>query len=128
MPDQRALAARDAATQAFLALDDEQRATAADVDAADELGTGRRLGEAWAQVALLGDQATTAAIAATTATPPGRGTRTADERAAAEIERARDAIRRFRASHARALDEAALVRGGLPRAVLAARTELTSAR
>ena len=77
MPDERALAARDAATQAFLALDDEQRGTATDVDAADELGTGRRLGEAWAQIALLGDQATTAYLAATTDTPPGRGTRTA---------------------------------------------------
>ncbi len=128
VPDERALAARDAATQAFLALDDEQRATAADVDAADELGTGRRLAQAWAQVALLGDEATTAYLAATTDTPPGRGTRAADERATAEIERAREAIRRFRASHARTLDEAALVRGGLPRAVLAARTELTSAR
>jgi chromosome segregation ATPase len=128
VPDERALAARDAATQAFLALDDEQRATAADVDAADELGTGRRLARAWAQVALLGDEATTAYLAATTDTPPGRGTRAADERATAEIERAREAIRRFRASHARTLDEAALVRGGLPRAVLAARTELTSAR
>ncbi len=128
VPDERALAARDAATQAFLALDDEQRATAAAVDAAEELGTGRRLGEAWARIAHLGDQATTAYLDATTDAPPGRATRAADERAAAEIERAREAIRRFRASHARALDEAALVLGGLPRAVLAARTELTSAR
>jgi hypothetical protein len=127
-PDERALDARNAATQAFLALDDEQRAAAAAVDAADELGTGRRLGDAWAQVAVLGDHATEAYLAATTDTPPGRGTRAADERAVAEIDRAREAIRRFRASHARALDEAELVIGGLPRAMQEARESLVTAR
>ncbi|MCX6465458.1 MAG: hypothetical protein NTW05_17955, partial [Pseudonocardiales bacterium] len=127
-PDERALAARDAATQAFLALDDEQRATAAAVDAADELGTGRRLGQAWAQVAVLGDHATEAYLAATTDTPPGRDTRAADERATAEIERAREAIRRFRSSHSRALDEAALVLGRLPRDAQEAREALVAAR
>ncbi len=126
-PDERATAARDAATQAFLALDDEQRATAAAVDAADELGAGR-LGRAWAQVAVLGDRATEAYLAATTETPPGRGTAAADERATAEIERAREAIRRFRAAHARPLDEAALVLGGLPLAAREAREALVAAR
>lgn len=127
-PDERALAARNAATQAFLALDDEQRATATAVDAADELGAGRRLTRAWAQIAVLGDQATEAYLAATTDTPAGRSTRAADERATAEIERAREAVRRFRSSHARTLDEAALVLGGLPRAAQEARTALVEAR
>ncbi|GAA3227080.1 hypothetical protein GCM10017691_17160 [Pseudonocardia petroleophila] len=127
-PDDRALAARNAATQAFLALDDEQRATATAVDAAEELGTGRRLGEAWRQVAVLGDHATEAYLTATTDTPPGRTTHAADERAAAEIERAREAIRRFRSSHARVLDEAAHVVTGLPRSVHEARVALVDAR
>ncbi|WP_300016329.1 hypothetical protein [Pseudonocardia sp.] len=127
-PDERALDARNAATQSFLALDDEQRAAAAAVDAADELGTGRRLGEAWTQIAVLGDHATEAYLAATTDTPPGRSTRGADERATAEIEKAREAIRRFRTSHARALDEAELVIGGMPRAMQEAREALVAAR
>jgi len=127
-PDDRALAARNAATQAFLALDDEQRAAATAVDAAEELGSARRLGESWAQIAVLGDHATEAYLAATTDTPPGRGTRTADERATAEIERARDAIRRFRSSHARVLDEAAHLVGSLPRSTIEARTALVDAR
>ena len=127
-PDDRALAARNAATQAFLALDDEQRAAAAAVDAAEELGTGRRLGESWARIAVLGDHATEAYLAATTDIPPGRTTRAADERATAEIDRAREAIRRFRSSHARTLDEAALILGGLPRAAQEARTALVAAR
>lgn len=127
-PDERALAARDAATQAFLALDDEQRAAASAVDAAEELGAGRRLAQAWAQIAVLGDQATEAYLAATTDTPAGRGTRAADEKATAEIERARDAVRRFRSSHARLLDDAALVLDGLPRAAQEARTALVDAR
>lgn len=127
-PDDRALAARDAATQAFLALDDEQRAAAAAVDAAEELGSGRRLAQSWARIAVLGEHATEAYLAATTDTPPGRTSRAADERATAEIDRARDAIRRFRSSHARALDEAALLLGGLPRAAQEARTALVAAR
>ncbi|QJY49801.1 hypothetical protein [Pseudonocardia broussonetiae] len=132
-PDDRALAARNAATQAFLALDDEQRAAATAVDAAEELGAadraaGRRLVDAWRRVAELGDHATEAYLGATTDTPPGRGTATADERATAEIERAREAIRRFRASHARVLDEAAHLVTGLPRAVHEARVALVDAR
>jgi hypothetical protein len=132
-PDDRALAARNAATQAFLALDDEQRAAATAVDAAEELGSadraaGRRLVDAWRQVADLGDHATEAYLGATTDTPPGRGTAGADERATAEIERAREAIRRFRASHARVLDEAAHLVTGLPRAVHEARVALVDAR
>lgn len=127
-PDDAALAARNAASAAFLALDNEQRAAAAAVDAAEELGSGRRLSEAWAKIAGLGDHATEAYLAATTDTPPGRTTRPADERATAEIDRAREAIRRFRASNARVLDEAALVLGGLPRKAQEARTELVAAR
>lgn len=127
-PDDRALAARNAATQAFLALDDEQRATVTAVDAAEELGSPRRLRETWAQIAVLGDQATEAYLAATTDTPPGRTTRTADERATAEIERAREAIRRFRASHGRILDEAAHLVSGLPAATHEARVALVDAR
>ncbi|MBW0114626.1 hypothetical protein [Pseudonocardia abyssalis] len=127
-PDDRALAARNAATQAFLALDDEQRATATAVDAADELGTARRLGDAWRQVAVLGDHATEAYLNATTDTPAGPATRTADERATTEIERAREAIRRFRSSHARVLDEAAHLVTGLPRSIHEARVALVDAR
>jgi hypothetical protein len=127
-PDERATAARDAATQAFLALDDEQRAAADAVEAATELGAGRRLAEAWSQVSVLGDHATEAYLAATTDAPPGRGTAAADERATAEIERAREAIRRFRSAHARTLDEAALVLGRLPRDVREAREALVAAR
>lgn len=127
-PDDRALAARDAATQAFLALDDEQRAAAAAVDAAEELGSPRRLREYWAQIAVLGDQATEAYLAATTDTPPGRTTHGADERATAEIERAREAIRRFRSSHGRVLDEAAHLVSGLPAAAQQARVALVDAR
>lgn len=127
-PDDRALAARNAATQAFLALDDEQRAAAAAVDAAEELGSPRRLRESWAQVAVLGDHATEAYLAATTDTPPGRTTRGADERATAEIERAREAIRRFRSTHERVLDEAAHLVTGLPAATHEARVALVDAR
>ena len=127
-PDDRALAARNAATQAFLALDDEQRAAVTAVDAAEELGSPRRLRESWAQIAVLGDQATEAYLAATTDTPPGRSTRAADERATAEIERAREAIRRFRASHGRVLDEAAHLVSGLPAATHEARVALVDAR
>ncbi|MDN5933558.1 MAG: hypothetical protein L0I24_21245, partial [Pseudonocardia sp.] len=127
-PDDRALAARNVATQAFLALDDEQRAAATAVDAAEELGSPRRLRESWAQIAVLGDQATEAYLAATTDTPPGRTTRAADERATAQIERAREAIRRFRSSHGRILDEAAHLVSGLPAATHEARVAVVDAR
>lgn len=132
-PDERARAARTAATQGFLALDDEQRAAADAVRAADELGTGRRLGAAWADVAAVGDAATEAYLTATQAFPlDGTGTvagaRTADERALREIDRAREVIRRFRATHARTLDEAALVLNSLPHTVREARTALVDAR
>ena len=131
-PDERALAARTAATQGFLALDDEQRAAADAVRAADELGTGRGLAEAWAQVAAVGDAATEAYLAATSdhlldGTRPA-GSRAADERALREIDRAREVIRRFRASHSRALDEAAYALSSLPRTIQEARTALVEAR
>jgi hypothetical protein len=132
-PDERALAARNAATQGFLALDDEQRAAADAVRAADEMGTGRRLGEAWAEVAAVGDAATEAYLAATRDFPldgsgPSAGSRAADERALREIERARDVIRRFRAEHSRALDEASFALTSLPRTIQEARTALVDAR
>jgi chromosome segregation ATPase len=132
-PDEAALAARNAATQGFLALDDEQRAAAAAVDAAQEMGTAGRLGRAWAEVAAVGDRATEAYLTATSDFPvvdglPSPGGRAADERALREIERAREVIRRFRESHARVLDEAAFALTSLPRTVQEARTALTAAR
>jgi hypothetical protein len=132
-PDPRAMAARNAATEGFLALDNEQRAAAAAVHAADELGTGRRLEAAWAEVAAVGDAATEAYLAATQEFPldgtgPIAGAKAADERALREIERAREVIRRFRSSHSRTLDEAALILDSLPRTVQEARSALAAAR
>jgi len=132
-PDERSLAARDAATQGFLALDREQQAAAAAVHAADQLGTGQRLAGAWAQVASVGDAATEAYLTAARDFPldgtgPVRGAREADERALKEIERARESIRRFRSQHSRILDEAEFALRGLPQAVQEARVALTSAR
>jgi hypothetical protein len=132
-PDEAALAARNAATQGFLALDDEQRAAADAVRAAEEMGTARRLGRAWAEVAAVGDAATEAYLAATRDFPivDGRATaggKAADERALREIERAREVIRRFRAEHGRVLDEASLALSSLPRAVQEARRSVGSAR
>jgi hypothetical protein len=132
-PDERTLAARDAATQGFLALDDEQRAAADAVRAADELGGAKRLGDAWAQVAAVGDRATEAYLTATQEFPldgsrPTRGARAADERALREIEAAREAIRRFRSAHSRTLDEAAFVLTTLPGALREAQTALVDAR
>ncbi|MCO1658389.1 hypothetical protein [Pseudonocardia humida] len=132
-PDVAALEARNAATQGFLALDDEQRAAAEAVRAAEELGTARRLGRAWADVAAVGDAATEAYLVATRDFPivegrPSSGGRAADERALREIERAREVIRRFRTEHGRVLDEATLALAGLPRAVQQARTLLVAAR
>jgi DNA repair exonuclease SbcCD ATPase subunit len=132
-PDQAALAARDAATQGFLALDNEQRAAADAVAAAEEMGTARRLGRAWAEIAAVGDAATTAYLTATQEFPivDGRGApggRAADERALHEIERAREVIRRFRSEHSRVLDEAEFALNSLPRTVQEARTALVSAR
>ncbi|MEN3269150.1 hypothetical protein [Pseudonocardia sp.] len=132
-PDERALTARTAATQGFLALDDEQRAAADAVRAADEFGTGRGLAEAWAEVAAVGDAATEAYLAATSDHPldgtrPAAGSRAADERALREIDRAREVIRRFRASHSRSLDEAAYALSSLPRTIQEARTALVEAR
>jgi hypothetical protein len=124
--DEAALAARNAATQGFLALDDEQRAAADAVRAAEELGTARRLGRAWADIAAVGDAATEAYLAATRDHPAGD--RAADERALREVERAREVIRRFRAEHGRVLDDAALAVAGLPRAVQEARAAVVSAR
>jgi hypothetical protein len=132
-PDEAALAARDAATQGFLALDDEQRAAADAVRAAEEMGTARRLGRAWAEVAAVGDAATEAYLTATRDFPivDGRGApggKVADDRALREIERAREVIRRFRAEHSRVLDEAAFALNSLPRTVQEARTALLEAR
>ncbi|GAA1308373.1 hypothetical protein [Pseudonocardia xinjiangensis] len=130
--DERALVARHAATQGFLALDDEQRAVADAVRAADELGGSHGLTRAWAEVAAVGDAATEAYLAATGDQPPGGAraadTRAADERALREIERAREMIRRFRASNSRALDEAAFAVSNLPRTVQQAHTALREAR
>ena len=122
LPDARTMAARNALTQAFLALDDEQRAAAAAVAAATELGTARRLDRAWAEIAAIGDAATEAYLAATNEFPldgsrPVTGSRAADQRAKAEIDRARESIRRFRATHSRVLDEATLAVDSLPRTV-----------
>jgi hypothetical protein len=133
LPDERVLAARNAATQAFLALDDEQRAVADTVRAAAELGGGARLGQEWAEIAAVGDAATSAYLTATQEHPldgsrPTRGARDADEKALREIERAREAIRRFRAAHARTLDEAEFALTSLPRTVQEARTALVTAR
>jgi hypothetical protein len=132
-PDTAALAARDAATQGFLALDNEQRAAADAVAAAEEMGTAGRLGRAWAEVAAVGDAATEAYLTATTDFPivDGRGTpggKAADDRALREIERAREVIRRFRTEHSRVLDEAAFALESLPRTVQEARTALLEAR
>jgi hypothetical protein len=131
--DERAVAARNAATQAFLALDDEQRAVAEAVRGAEELEIAPGLAEAWAEVAAVGDAATDAYLAATADRPSGgthqaTAARMADERALREIERARETISRFRASHSRTLDEAAYARSSLPRTVQEARTALMEAR
>ncbi len=130
--DERALAARNAVTQGFLALDDEQRAAATAVEAAEQLGGGRLTG-AWAQVAAVGDAATEAYLTASQQFPldgtgPVRGAKEADERALREIERAREAIRRFRATHARVLDQAEFALTNLPRQMQEARAALVSAR
>ena len=83
--------------------------------AATELGSGTRLEKEWAQIAAAGDAATEAYLTATTEFPldgtrPVSGARAADERAQAEIERARESIRRFRSRHSRVLNDAALAR------------------
>jgi hypothetical protein len=133
LPDERVLAARNAATQAFLALDDEQRAVADAVRTAAELGGGSKLGTEWAEIAAIGDAATAAYLTATQEHPldgsrPTRGARDADEKALREIERAREAIRRFRATHARTLDEAEFALKNLPRTMQEARSVLGTAR
>ena len=132
-PDEATRAARAAASQAFLALDDEQRAAADAVRTADELGGGRPLGAEWAQVARAGDRATEAYLATTAQFPldgtgPVAGAKQADERALREIEAARETIRRFRSTHARTLDEAAHLLRALPVAVQEARSALVTAR
>ena len=132
-PDPAALAARDAATQGFLALDDEQRAAADAVRAAQEMGTGDRVAKAWADVAAVGDAATEAYLTATQEFPivdghPAPGGKAADERALRQIEKARQTIRRFREAHSIVLDDAAYALTTLPRTVQEARTALVSAR
>ncbi|MHA6621058.1 hypothetical protein [Pseudonocardia sp. DLS-67] len=133
LPDERVLAARNAATHAFLALDDEQRAVADAVRAAAELDGASRLGQEWLAVAAVGDAATSAYLTATQEHPldgsrPTRGAREADEKALREIERAREAIRGFRDAHARVLDEAAFARQNLPRTEQEAHAALVAAR
>ncbi|GAA1198743.1 hypothetical protein [Pseudonocardia alaniniphila] len=125
--DERAVAARNAATQAFLALDDEQRAVAEAVRDAEELEIAPGLAEAWREVAAMGDAATEAYLSAT-GTHAAAVARAADERALREIERARETIRRFRDSHSRPLDEAAYTRSSVPRRIQQARTALIEAR
>ncbi|WP_232665425.1 hypothetical protein [Pseudonocardia sp. TRM90224] len=135
-PDERTQAARIAATQGFLALDDEQRAAADAVRAAEELdGTTaiRSIRAAWEQVSAACDRATEAYLAATQEFPldgTGRvaGARAADERALRDIEAAREAIRRFRTSHSRTLDEATAALTALPQTVQEARVALVDAR
>lgn len=133
-PDERTLAARNAATQGFLALDDEQRAAADAVHAAAQLAGGTdRLAQAWARVSTVCDGATEAYLTATQEFPLD-GTRryaevrAADERALRQIETAREAIRRFRSDHSRTLDEATFALTALPRTVQEARVALVDAR
>jgi hypothetical protein len=133
LPDERVLAARNEATQAFLALDDEQRAVADAVRVAVELSGRTRLGDEWLEVAAIGDAATSAYLTATQEHPldgsrPALGALDADVKALREIERAREAIRRFRATHARALDEAEYAVRNLPRIAQEARTTFGAAR
>lgn len=132
-PDEATLSARNAATQAFLALDDEQRAVADAVRIADELGEGRPLGPEWAQVSATCDSATEAYLNATQRFPldgtaPVAGAKAADEKALRDIKSARQTITRFRAQHARPLDHAAMLLRNLPAAVQEARVALVDAR
>lgn len=133
-PDERTLAARNAATQGFLALDDEQRAAADAVYAAAQLAGGTdRLAGAWARVSAVCDGATEAYLTATQEFPLD-GTRrysevrAADERALRQIEAAREAVRKFRTDHSRTLDEATFALTALPRTVQEARVALVDAR
>ncbi len=132
-PDEATRAARAAASQAFLALDDEQRTADDAVRTADQLGGTPPLGPEWAQIARAGDRATEAYLATTAQFPldgtgPVTGARQADERALREIDAARETIRRFRSAHARVLDEAAHVLRALPVAVQEAHAALVAAR
>ncbi|MDN5917731.1 MAG: hypothetical protein L0I76_21975 [Pseudonocardia sp.] len=132
-PDDATLAARDAATQSFLALDDEQRAAAVAVGAADELSSQPPLAPLWEQTAAVGGRATEAYLAATRQFPldgsgAHTGARAADEQALREIEAARAAIRRFRSTYARRLDEADAVLRAMPTLLGEARTALVEAR
>ena len=84
-------------------------------------------------MAQAGDRATEAYLSTTAQFPldgtgPVAGARQADERALREIEAARETIRRFRAAHARTLDEAAHLLRSLPVAVQEAQTALVTAR
>ena len=124
--------ARAAASQAFLALDDEQRAAADAVQTADELGGSRRWarkrrrspGQATARPGLPSPPPhSSPSTAPAPSRAPGRPTS-----GVAEIEAARETIRRFRAAHARTLDEAAHMLRALPVAVQEARTALVAAR
>ncbi|SHK28248.1 hypothetical protein SAMN05443637_104216 [Pseudonocardia thermophila] len=131
-PDEAAFAARNAATQGFLALDDEQRAAAEAVRVADEIAGEPRLRAQWEQVSAQCDRATEAYLAATQQYPldgsaPVTGSKEADEKALREIQAARQAITRFRAQHAREIDEADMLIRNLPQAIQKARVALVDA-
>ncbi|MGI5132643.1 hypothetical protein ACQEVB_37975 [Pseudonocardia sp. CA-107938] len=132
MPDEATFAARNAATQGFLALDDEQRAAAEAVRAADELAGGARLWPQWEQVSAQCDRATEAYLAATQQFPLDgsvslRGAKAADEQALREIQAARQAITRFRSQHSRQIDEADMLIRNLPQSIQLARVALVDA-
>lgn len=132
VPDEATFAARNAATQGFLALDDEQRAAADAVRAADELAGAHRLWPQWEQVSGQCDRATEAYLAATQRFPldgsvPLGGAKAADEQALREIQAARQAITRFRSQHSRLIDEADMLIRNLPQSIQQARVALVDA-
>lgn len=132
-PDEATFAARNAATQGFLALDDEQRAAAAAVQAADEIGGSARLWPKWETVSAQCDRATEAYLAAVQQFPLDgtvalHGAKAADEKALREITAARQAITRFRSQHSRQIDEADMLIRNLPQTIQQARVALNDAR
>lgn len=134
-PTDADLAARHAATQAFLAMDAERGGTADAVRVAEDGAPepDGRLAREWEPVVAACDAATEAYLTAIRDFPldgtgPTRGSRAADERALSQIERARAAIERFGAAHRRALDAAAHALATLPDAVAQARAAVVRAR
>lgn len=133
VPDEATFAARNAATQGFLALDDEQRAAADAVRAADEIAGSARLWPQWEQVSAQCDRATEAYLAATQQFPLDgtvslTGAKAADEKALREIKAARQAIARFRSQHSRPIDEADMLIRNLPQSIQEAQVALAEAR